>query len=612
MSNAARKPSQRFALRNLGHLAAGGSLLAAGVGTTVALAPSGGADPVPVPMTFTVTDLSSGSSGSLAQALIDANNNPGYDTVEFAAGLTGTIRLVSSLPVITEGVTITGPGADLLTVSGNGLYSIFSVINNNPDVPMGVVISGLGIADGAQALGDPINLSPGVSALHSSLTLTDVDIHDNVQNNPTVFVIGGSAVSRFGTGDLVITDSVIHDNLSGPTSVLGSAVSGVGGKMTIRNSSITDNDSDTGGGVFAFGSSSSTDDDASRVEISSSVISGNQTRSGWGGVLAVGVTVDVRDSVISDNHSIDSYYSSIYTTGGAILFGSVSATISNTTISDNTSSGVGGLVIGSQFVSSTEADANIVIDRVTVTGNVGGSTPFPVGGIEIRGNAVLSSSTISGNSGSGVNVVNHYTPTTPTTPTLDADSLSGLSRMSTRSRLLSILTGEEHSSPSATGTTPSQVAIDNTTIADNGGVGLGSLEWDTRNSDRDDLPLRLPIITIRHSLLAGNRGQDVNTPASIAWSLIQQQPAVALTGSDHNLVGVDPELQPLESVSPTVSVRPILFGSRAWNAGDPSFVPPPATDQRELPRVIEIIDMGAFEVQDRTFIPAPVVPTFAG
>jgi hypothetical protein len=87
---------------------------------------------------------------------------------------------------------------------------------------------------------------------------------------------------------------------------------------------------------------------------------------------------------------------------------------------------------------------------------------------------------------------------------------------------------------------------------------------------------------------------------------------VTLTGSDHNLVGVDPELQPLESVSPTVSVRPILFGSRAWNAGDPSFVPPPATDQRGLPRVIEIIDMGAFEVQDRTFIPAPVVPTFAG
>jgi hypothetical protein len=609
MSNAARKPSRRFALRNLGHLAAGGSLLAAGVGTTVALAPSGGADPVPVPMTFTVTDLSSSGSGSLAQALIDANDNPGYDTVEFAAGLTGTIRLASSLPVITEGVTITGPGADLLTVSGNGLYSIFAVNNYNPDIPMGVVISGLGIADGAQAAGGPLSLSPGVSALNSSLTLRDVDIHDNVQNDPTVFVFGASAVSRFGKGDLVITDSAIHDNLSGPSSVFSSAVTAITGKTTIRNSSITDNDSDTGGGVFAFGSSSPTDDDATQVEISSSVISGNQTRAGWGGVLAVGVTVDVRDSVISDNHSIDSDYSSIYTTGGAILFGSVSATISNTTISDNTSGGVGGLVMGSQFVSSTEADANIVIDRVTVTGNVGGSTPFPVGGIEIRGNAVLSSSTISGNSGSGVNVVNQATSYTST---LDADSLSGLSRMSTRSRLLSILTGGAHSSPSATGPTPSQVSIDNTTIADNGGVGLGSLEWDTRYSDRDDLPVRLPIITIRHSLLAGNRGQDVNTPASIAWSLIEQQPTVTLTGSDHNLVGVDPELQPLESVSPTVSVRPILFGSRAWNAGDPSFVPPPATDQRGLPRVIEIIDMGAFEVQDRTFIPAPVVPTFAG
>jgi hypothetical protein len=54
-------------------------------------------------------------------------------------------------------------------------------------------------------------------------------------------------------------------------------------------------------------------------------------------------------------------------------------------------------------------------------------------------------------------------------------------------------------------------------------------------------------------------------------------------------------------------VVPILFGSAAWNAGDPGFVPPPETDQRGLPRVVDVIDIGAYEVQE-----AVQTPKFTG
>ena len=58
-----------------------------------------------------VTNLNDAGPGSLRQAILDANATVGLpDTIIFQAGLTGTITLASQLP-ITDGVTITGPGA---------------------------------------------------------------------------------------------------------------------------------------------------------------------------------------------------------------------------------------------------------------------------------------------------------------------------------------------------------------------------------------------------------------------------------------------------------------------------------------------------------------------
>ena len=63
------------------------------------------------PATFVVTNLNDSGPGSLRQAILSANaNSPAADTINFQAGLTGTITLTSGELAITDSVTINGPG----------------------------------------------------------------------------------------------------------------------------------------------------------------------------------------------------------------------------------------------------------------------------------------------------------------------------------------------------------------------------------------------------------------------------------------------------------------------------------------------------------------------
>ncbi|MBL8254126.1 MAG: hypothetical protein JNJ76_11045, partial [Candidatus Competibacter sp.] len=67
--------------------------------------------------TFTVTNLNDSGVGSLRQAILDANNAVGADTIVFQAGL-GGILLTSGSFTITGNLTLNGPGTGL-TLNGN-------------------------------------------------------------------------------------------------------------------------------------------------------------------------------------------------------------------------------------------------------------------------------------------------------------------------------------------------------------------------------------------------------------------------------------------------------------------------------------------------------------
>src|SRR5690349_19491198 len=81
-----------------------------------------------LPSVFTVTTTADTGAGSLRQALLDANANPGLDTIAFriASGVQ-TIRPASVLPSVTDPVVIDGttqPGwtnNPIIVLDGSGL-----------------------------------------------------------------------------------------------------------------------------------------------------------------------------------------------------------------------------------------------------------------------------------------------------------------------------------------------------------------------------------------------------------------------------------------------------------------------------------------------------------
>src|SRR5262249_19789096 len=95
-----------------------------------------------LPSTFTVLNLLDSGADSLRAAVTAANPNPGPDTIDFAT--TGTIALTSGELDITESVTINGPGASALTVSGSHRSTVFDVAGST----IHVTIHDLTIADG--------------------------------------------------------------------------------------------------------------------------------------------------------------------------------------------------------------------------------------------------------------------------------------------------------------------------------------------------------------------------------------------------------------------------------------------------------------------------------
>src|SRR5262249_50407277 len=96
-----------------------------------------------VPSTLTVTNNQDSGKGSLRAEIAAAHNG---DTIVFAPSLNGqTITLTSGELLIKTSLTISGPGASQLTVSGKNASRVFELSSKtNPQV----TLSGLTISDG--------------------------------------------------------------------------------------------------------------------------------------------------------------------------------------------------------------------------------------------------------------------------------------------------------------------------------------------------------------------------------------------------------------------------------------------------------------------------------
>lgn len=100
--------------------------------------------------TITVSSTADSGAGSLRAAIVQANVDSPGDVIQFAGSLTAsgptTINITSAL-IITNSMTITGPGANLLTLNGNNSSQIF-ILDDNSAAFDQVSISGLKLTGG--------------------------------------------------------------------------------------------------------------------------------------------------------------------------------------------------------------------------------------------------------------------------------------------------------------------------------------------------------------------------------------------------------------------------------------------------------------------------------
>jgi hypothetical protein len=144
----------------------------------------------------------------LRQAIITAS--PG-DTINFAPSVTA-VNLTSGELVINKNLTITGPGANRLTVQVNANVISVRVFNINSST-VTVSISGITISNGFAQDG------PGGGGILSAgvLTLTDCTISGNFTGSQFGGILGGGGVMN-DHGTMTIKGCTISNNSTGERS----------------------------------------------------------------------------------------------------------------------------------------------------------------------------------------------------------------------------------------------------------------------------------------------------------------------------------------------------------------------------------------------------------
>jgi hypothetical protein len=391
----------------LGVLLAGGGLLllrrrrgSALSGAALAVAGLGLGAPADA-ATFTVTNLNDAGPGSLRQAVLGANSAAGADLITFQAGLTGTITLTTGQLQVEDAVDIQGPGAAALTVSGNDASRVFYLYADA--APFDVTLSGLTISHGtADGSG-----GGGIKDNGENLTLDHVVLTANSSPvGPALWMDGKSLTAT-------VRDSAITGNTGNFDG--GVHVGSTGGEVTFQRVVISGNTALHAGGAFFGAPESLTIEDstvsgnhsafeAGGLEIhntgkggftlSGTTISGNSGTAGGGLVIdQAGGPVKVIDSTISGNDSS--------TGGGIYLYSLYNTVIQNSTIAGNTAGEGGG---GGIFLRNGEVSLvnTIVADNLGPPSSrsvIGKGTPAPLVGNDLGGEVFDSSYSLIENQG---------------------------------------------------------------------------------------------------------------------------------------------------------------------------------------------------------------------
>jgi hypothetical protein len=407
-----------------------------------------------------------------------------------------------------------------------------------------------------------------VEAVGSSVTTIDG------ATEVTTSTIRGMMVAADDSAAVYVQGANVHGNI-------GSVGAGVvihtrqNAYVRLDGSHVDGNTSDNfGGGIWIEG----IDGPASTVDIVGSTINGNTAASYGGGLYLETLTgtdtqLNITDSQINGNTATEGNGGGIYVEEVGDETSTEGITILRTTIDGNDTPGPdasgGGIAVAYMEQDEGDGIAVLSIQHSTISRNTtldGGGAGLWLNNEGATSTVEILSSTISGNRAAGVGGV--Y---------FDGD-----------------IAGE---------TLTSTLRILHSTLANNQSViGAPTLYYDEAG-----------FFELAYTIFSSPDGPDLNVDnpselvADASYSTFQDVPVLyeTLLAGPGMQFGVNPLLGPLGPNGGSTQTHLLLAGSPALNAGSPAFAPPPATDQRGEPRVVNIIDIGAVEMQ-------PILPATGG
>jgi hypothetical protein len=299
-------------------------------------------------LNVTTTADGPAGSGSLRSAIICANVTPGADTITLPAGTytlaipgTGEDAAATGDLDITDSLTIDGAGETTTIVDANSLDHVFHIAGTGS---VSVEMVGLTLRGGNVSLGPANGGGILVDSAGQSLTLRNVTLTANragsggggiyntggaltldsvtVDGNAAVDGNGGG-IDNYGSTSLANISNSRIDNNTASNGNGGGIDNGsvVGARMTLTDTTISENTARSGGGI------SNTSD----LDIVRSTLSGNTAGSGGGLYSQLGQVIVV-NSTISGNTTVADTGSG---SGAGIYFNSGSLDLFNVTIAYN-------------------------------------------------------------------------------------------------------------------------------------------------------------------------------------------------------------------------------------------------------------------------------------
>ncbi len=342
---AARRPMPAAALNMNSRIAFAVAIALIALGSA---SPARAADCTTV--TSTADDASSSStSGTLRYAIAQANAGT-CDTITITAA--GTVTLMQGQLEISNtvptGITIAGPGAANLAISGNNATRVFQI-----DSAVTASISGITIENGHSTSGG------GIFNHHGTLTVTNSTFSGNAAS------YGGGIYSDYD-GTLKVTNSTFSGNSA--SSLGGGMLNASGTTITVTNSTFSGNSAGrVGGGIF-------NDVNNGNLTVTNSTFSGNSASYG-GGIYNIFGNLTVTNSTFSGN----SAYAIASALGSTI-------TVKNTLLANEPSGGNCGTVYGTLVSAGYNlSDDNTCTSSFTATGDLN-NTPAGLDPLGLQNN----------------------------------------------------------------------------------------------------------------------------------------------------------------------------------------------------------------------------------